>query len=68
MKRNSPSRRDDLKSLAYILIFLLNNGKLSEDIDLEAGLTDYSKVFEQKEAKGFKGMCVDRAECLIDFA
>ena len=46
MKQNSPSRRDDLKSLLYILITLLNNGKLFQDIDLETGLLDFSLILE----------------------
>lgn len=67
----TPSRRDDMISLCYLLSFLLNEGKF-KDIDFNKLVNDQVEAFiyikEAKKRQTLGDLCYNKAECLIKFA
>lgn len=64
------SRRDDLISLLYMMIYILNNGKLS-GIDLESQMSSFEAFKSTKKAKqnhSIADLCCDRASIMNKFA
>ena len=65
MQFKSASRRDDLISLVYLLVYLLNRGNF---LDLDASIYDFNHVKETKGMQTLESLCSGKAACLTDFA
>lgn len=63
------SRRDDLISLSYVLIYLLNNGNL-QGIDLSSNMSRNESFIQAKNAKeniSIEDTCSRNAKCILEF-
>ena len=65
MQFKSASRRDDLISLVYLLVYFLNRGNF---LDLDASIYDFNHVKETKGMQTLESLCSGKAACLKDFA
>ena len=68
MEQSNCSRRDDLISLCYILIFLINGEIFSPPIKFKKVEDEFKFLLESKKMTTAKTLCGYRAKCLRPFA
>jgi hypothetical protein len=72
MHIKTTSRRDDIQSLCYLLIYIINGTRLIFHKDCKMGSASeihraFKKTLKQKENLSIEELCSEKAKCLIPF-
>jgi serine/threonine protein kinase len=63
----TPSRRDDLESLAYVIVYLAKGSLPWQGIVVEPGQSHEDEVLRVKQATTVKALCAGLPQCFVEF-